>query len=126
MRKIFEQFFTEQLAGKTSSGPKRRRCGVCEVCQLPDCGNCKQCKDMVKFGGNRRSKQCCIHRRCPNMAVKAAEDDDSAEEVEPKVRPKKHVKREKKTPCDVKWVGEPTKQGKKLLYSTACVNGMKV
>lgn len=31
---------------------------------------------MVKFGGSGRSKQACVHRRCPNMAVQVAEDCD--------------------------------------------------
>lgn len=50
-------------------GPKRQRCGICENCQQPDCGLCNACKDMIKFGGTGRSKQACIRRRCPNMAI---------------------------------------------------------
>ena len=31
---------------------------------------------MVKFGGSGKSKQCCINRKCPNMLVQEANDDD--------------------------------------------------
>jgi len=34
VRNIFEQFFQNQIDGKATSAPKRRRCGVCEVCVL--------------------------------------------------------------------------------------------
>ena len=43
--------------------PRQARCGVCEACQQPDCGTCAPCKDMVKFGGSGRWKQCCVNRR---------------------------------------------------------------
>ena len=89
MRNIFEQFFENQIDGKTNSAPKRRRCGVCEACQLPDCGKCSHCKDMVKFGGSGRSKQACVHRRCPNMAVQVADDDgeDDLEQINTATKP---------------------------------------
>ena len=48
---------------QAKQGPRRTRCGVCEACQQPDCAQCKHCKDMTKFGGSGRSKQCCINRR---------------------------------------------------------------
>ena len=35
---------------------------------------------MIKFGGSGRAKQACHERRCPNMAVKEAEDDDLLDE----------------------------------------------
>ena len=38
------------------------------------------CKDMIKFGGTGRQKQACKERRCPNMAVKIAEEDDLLDE----------------------------------------------
>ena len=47
---------------------------------MPDCGKCVACRDMVKFGGSGRAKQACHQRRCPNMAVKEAEDDDLLDE----------------------------------------------
>jgi DNA (cytosine-5)-methyltransferase 1 len=47
---------------------------------MADCGECKHCKDMVKFGGSGRSKQACIRRRCPNMAIQSA--DDGEEDIE--------------------------------------------
>ncbi|XP_071039220.1 DNA (cytosine-5)-methyltransferase PliMCI isoform X2 [Parasteatoda tepidariorum] len=74
---IFEMFFTGQLEDdKKNSAPRRKRCGVCEACQLPDCGKCNFCRDMVKFGGSGRGKQACALRRCPNMAVQEANEDD--------------------------------------------------
>lgn len=80
---MFENIFTDQLAkhdDKIPTGPKRQRCGVCENCQQPDCGICTSCKDMTKFGGSGRSKQACIRRRCPNMAIQEADDSDPENE----------------------------------------------
>ena len=37
---------------------------------------------MIKFGGTGRSKQACITRRCPNMAVQEADDNDDTENEE--------------------------------------------
>ena len=50
------------------------------MCQAADCGKCSACKDMLKFGGSGKSKQCCKERRCPNMAVKEADEEDGIEE----------------------------------------------
>ena len=47
---------------------------------MPDCGECKHCKDMLKFGGSGRSKQACVRRRCPNMAIQTA--DEGEEDIE--------------------------------------------
>ena len=86
MRSVFEQFFKDQIADKPAAAPKRRRCGVCEVCQLTDCGKCSACRDMVKFGGSGRSKQACVHRRCPNMALNQAEEsEEETAEVEAQI-----------------------------------------
>jgi DNA (cytosine-5)-methyltransferase 1 len=64
VRYVFDIFFQNEIDGKTDSLVKRRgRCGVCETCQQPDCGECKACRDMKKFGGTGRAKQCCINRR---------------------------------------------------------------
>ena len=133
MRNIFEQFFSKQLAGK-SSAPKRQRCGVCEVCQLPDCGTCGHCKDMIKFGGSGRSKQACVHRRCPNMAVQAADEDDGAdlvvEEQVPSAGLKKAGKKgclEKKKRVVVVWDSDgEVKDGRKTFYKSALVNQIQV
>nr|AKR53930.1 DNA (cytosine-5) methyltransferase 1 [Latrunculia apicalis] len=130
VREIFEQFFTKQLAGKSNSSPKRRRCGVCEVCQLPDCGSCNHCKDMVKFGGSGRSKQACVQRRCPNLAVQEAEENEEEEMLEPEPlvtrKGDKKPRLKKKTKTCVEWVGEAEKEGKKTLYRSALVNGVGV
>ena len=37
---------------------------------------------MLKFGGTGRSKQCCVQRRCPNMAIQEADDSDPEDEEE--------------------------------------------
>lgn len=127
VRNIFEQFFSKQLAGKATSAPKRHRCGVCEVCQLPDCGKCSHCKDMIKFGGSGRSKQACIHRRCPNMAIQVAEDDECTEVPEPEVAKKSGKKtRLEKVKTRVEWVGEPVKEGKKKMYSAVRIHDTEV
>ena len=86
VRSVFEQFFKDQIADKAVSAPKRRRCGVCEACQLADCGKCSSCRDMLKFGGTGRSKQACVHRRCPNMALTQAEEsEEESAEVEAQI-----------------------------------------
>ena len=38
------------------------QCGTCDKCLAKDCGECNHCKDMVKFGGSGKSKQCCVNR----------------------------------------------------------------
>ncbi len=129
VRNIFEQFFSKQLAGK-SLAPKRRRCGVCEMCQLPDCGTCNHCKDMIKFGGSGRSKQACVHRRCPNMAVQVAEEDDGLELLgEQEVVVEKGGgggKKARKSKTKLEWVGEPRKEGKKTFFPCVLVDGCEV
>nr|XP_033324473.1 DNA (cytosine-5)-methyltransferase PliMCI-like [Megalopta genalis] len=113
---MFENIFTDQLIkhdDKITMGPKRQRCGVCENCQQPDCGLCSACKDMIKFGGSGRSKQACVKRRCPNMAIQEADDSDPENEeqfetvidstnIEEESR-KKAFKEFKK---DIVWVGK--------------------
>lgn len=129
VRYIFEQFFSHQLAGK-SSAPKRRRCGVCEVCQLPDCGTCNSCRDMVKFGGSGRSKQACVHRRCPNMAVQVAEEDEGLEEQETEQEKGggggKKARLQKKGKSKVEWVGEGRKEGRRRYYDAVLIDGCEV
>ena len=59
---------------------------MCEACQLPDCGKCSACQDMLKFGGSGRSKQACVHRRCPNMALTQAEEsEEESAEIEAQI-----------------------------------------
>ena len=99
---------------------------------MPDCGECKHCKDMLKFGGSGRSKQACVQRRCPNMAVQVAEDDEEAEaEAEPE--PVRAAGGEgskkgwgKKAKAKVEWVGEPVEEEGRRLYTSAIVNGTEV
>lgn len=83
---IFESFFPKQLDKDDEESKqrteRRRRCGVCEACQQPDCGECAHCRDMVKFGGSGRGKQCCKNRRCPYIAVQEAEESDPEDEDE--------------------------------------------
>eukprot|EP00731_Ephydatia_muelleri_P024749 Em0016g1020a len=133
VRNIFELFFKNQIDGKpTTSAPKRKRCGVCEVCQQTDCGQCTACKDMIKFGGTGRSKQCCVHRRCPNMAVQAAEECDDEEYNDAELlknlkETSKKAKSEKKVKNTEVWVGEPDRtEGKRLYYSAAVVDGNEI
>uniref|UniRef100_A0A8C2IQ98 DNA (cytosine-5-)-methyltransferase 1 n=1 Tax=Cyprinus carpio TaxID=7962 RepID=A0A8C2IQ98_CYPCA len=125
---IFDTFFSDQIDqnNKDGGGVKRHRCGVCEVCQAPDCGKCSACKDMIKFGGSGRSKQACQKRRCPNLAVKEAEDDENMdeEEVLPVKETKKmsQAKKKKQTKNKISWVGEPIKtDGRKEYYMKVCV-----
>ena len=48
----------------TYTGKKRKQCGQCSACSRENCGQCSSCKDMPKFGGPGRKKQCCELRRC--------------------------------------------------------------
>uniref|UniRef100_A0A8C5LD39 DNA (cytosine-5)-methyltransferase n=1 Tax=Jaculus jaculus TaxID=51337 RepID=A0A8C5LD39_JACJA len=127
---IFDTFFAEQIEKDDREDKenafKRRRCGVCEVCQQPECGKCKACKDMVKFGGTGRSKQACLKRRCPNMAMKEADDDEEVDDNIPEVpSPKKmHQGKKKKQNKDrISWTGKSVKSDKKRLYYRAvCID----
>ena len=127
VRNLFESFFPEQIDTDKEAGPTRRtRCGVCDACQKNDCGQCKHCKDMVKFGGSGRSKQCCIYRRCPNMVVAEADDDDNEELVgisleDGTAKPKIH--RIRRHTHHVAWSGEPTiTEGKRTYYNCVLIN----
>ena len=60
---------------------KRFSTPTLQVCQRNDCGDCKACKDKPKFGGPGTAKQACEKRRCPNLAIKEAEDDDGLDET---------------------------------------------
>ncbi|KAK5639618.1 hypothetical protein RI129_012110 [Pyrocoelia pectoralis] len=79
VQEVFETFFPDQIDKKENDdkGPRRKRCGICEACQTSDCGKCSHCRNMLKFGGTGRSKQACLMRRCPNMAIQAANEDAS-------------------------------------------------
>lgn len=132
---VFESFFKDQMEhgedkfGPTSA-PRRTRCGICEACQQTDCGKCSHCRDMVKFGGSGRSKQSCILRKCPNMEVQVADDDDELDALENEIetvnidvdhRPvKRHA-------YDIEWDGPELKMVDGLtFYSAAIVNGERV
>ncbi|XP_003460912.3 DNA (cytosine-5)-methyltransferase 1 isoform X2 [Cavia porcellus] len=127
---IFDTFFSEQIEKDEKEDKenafKRRRCGVCEVCQRPECGKCKACKDMVKFGGSGRSKQACLKRRCPNMAMKEAEDDEEVDDDIPEMpSPKKmhQGKKMKQNKNRISWVGDAIKtDGKKTYYQQVCID----
>uniref|UniRef100_A0AAY4B461 DNA (cytosine-5)-methyltransferase n=1 Tax=Denticeps clupeoides TaxID=299321 RepID=A0AAY4B461_9TELE len=117
---IFDTFFSDQIdQNDKDGGAKRQRCGVCEVCQAPDCGKCPACKDMVKFGGSGRNKQGCHKRRCPNLALKEADEDDNVDEDLPilKSDSKKmsQAKKKKQNKSKISWVGEQV-EGKKGYY----------
>lgn len=48
--------------------------------------------------------------RCPNLAVKEAEDDENIEEDDAPIEKTKkvsHAKRKKQTECNLTWIGEP-------------------
>ncbi|KAI1229640.1 hypothetical protein IHE44_0010972, partial [Lamprotornis superbus] len=114
---IFDTFFSEQIEKDEreedkENTTKRRRCGVCEVCQQPECGKCKACQNMVKFGGSGRSKQACLQRRCPNLAVREADEDEEVDDNIPEMpSPKKMLqgRKKKQNKSRICWVGEPVK-----------------
>ena len=89
---------------------------------------------MVKFGGSGRSKQSCVERKCPNMAVQVAEDDEEpenlleTENVEVVDIDFDHHKVKRVIKSDViKWEGPVLKKvDGKCFYSAVDVNGMRV
>uniref|UniRef100_A0A8C6W4E4 DNA (cytosine-5)-methyltransferase n=1 Tax=Nannospalax galili TaxID=1026970 RepID=A0A8C6W4E4_NANGA len=127
---IFDTFFAEQIEKDDREDKenafKRRRCGVCEVCQQPECGKCKACKDMVKFGGTGRSKQACLKRRCPNMAMKEADDDDEEVDDIPEVpSPKKmhQGKKKQQNKARISWTEKYVKViDKRYYHETVCID----
>ncbi|XP_012889489.1 PREDICTED: DNA (cytosine-5)-methyltransferase 1 isoform X1 [Dipodomys ordii] len=130
---IFDTFFAEQIEKDEradredkENNSKRRRCGVCEVCQQPECGVCRACMDMVKFGGSGRSKQACVQRRCPNLAMKEAEEDEEVDDNIPEMpSPKKmhQAKKKKQNKARISWVGPAIKvEGKKTFYQKVCID----
>ncbi|KAK4878394.1 hypothetical protein RN001_010900 [Aquatica leii] len=123
---VFEAFFIDQIdkTEKDDKGPRRKRCGVCEACQTPDCGKCSHCRDMLKFGGTGRSKQACLQRRCPNMAIQTADEDSDTDDdvsgvtnIETKTPLSKHIIH------DVKWVGEAAVEYNSRVYYNAAQVG---
>ncbi|KAL1478241.1 hypothetical protein MTO96_016426 [Rhipicephalus appendiculatus] len=134
VRDVFEVLFHGQIDDKASNTVRRKRCGVCEACQSADCGKCGACKDMVKFGGTGRQKQCCVERRCLNKVFQEAEEDDGdTEEMEDELdrkaaqaeAPSSTRKTARRGGSDVRWADdEPVaKLNKKSYYSRALVNG---
>ncbi|XP_075758636.1 DNA (cytosine-5)-methyltransferase 1 isoform X2 [Pelodiscus sinensis] len=128
---IFDTFFSEQIEKNEreddkENAMKRRRCGVCEVCQQPECGKCKACQNMIKFGGSGRSKQACLQRRCPNLAVREADEDEEVDDNIPEMpSPKKMLqgRKKKQNKSRISWVGEPIKRdGKKDYYQKVCID----
>ncbi|KAL1124037.1 hypothetical protein AAG570_001807 [Ranatra chinensis] len=131
VQSVFEKFFPDQLDNTVpdyDKGPRRRRCGVCEACQLTDCGTCISCVDMIKFGGSGRSKQACVRRRCPNMAVQEADDSEPEDEDNYQLAAEEKAKFESKPRTtrvsggkkEVEWVGEKiVDDGRRVFYSSA-------
>ncbi|KAH7957108.1 hypothetical protein HPB52_015343 [Rhipicephalus sanguineus] len=133
VRDVFEVLFHGQIDDKASNTARRKRCGVCEACQSADCGKCRACKDMVKFGGTGRQKQCCLERRCLNKVFQEAEEDDGdTEEMEDELDRKAAQaeapatrKTARRGGSDVRWADDKpvAKLNKKSYYSRALVNG---
>ncbi|KAK7085821.1 DNA (cytosine-5)-methyltransferase 1, partial [Halocaridina rubra] len=126
---LFENFFKDQIsADKVDLKKKNLRCGICDACQQPDCGECQFCKDMIKFGGTGKLKQCCLNRRCPNRIIAEAEENDD-EEFEGfdlldlhTSKPRQH--RIRKHTHSTSWVGEPLiREGKRTYYGSVSING---
>ncbi|KAJ8680875.1 hypothetical protein QAD02_016662 [Eretmocerus hayati] len=126
----FENFFPDQLANNSDNSDalalKRRRCGVCEPCQQPDCGECSNCKNMIKFGGPGRSKQACVKRRCPNMEIQEANDEDPEDQdpSDPNAEPslvahRKMLGNLKSRSVQIKWLGKPIGTDNKGVFYSA-------
>ncbi|XP_063239030.1 DNA (cytosine-5)-methyltransferase PliMCI-like [Bacillus rossius redtenbacheri] len=139
VQNVFESFFRDQLdkESKEDTGPRRKRCGVCETCQQPDCGACSACKDMLKFGGSGKSKQACVKRRCPNMAIEAADESEPEDDVDDLAAPggeapeeaadSKPAREIRDTKRKVEWLGEPVvAETARKYYSAALVGELEV
>eukprot|EP00057_Strongylocentrotus_purpuratus_P012708 XP_011667182.1 PREDICTED: DNA (cytosine-5)-methyltransferase PliMCI isoform X1 [Strongylocentrotus purpuratus] len=137
---IFDAIFKDQIADemKAAANERKKRCGVCEVCQAPDCGKCTACKGMIKFGGSGKAKQACKERRCPNMAVQEADENDFDEMDDSNKNGKmddKKAKRgrklgsplKKKKRAKVTWIGEPEEVTKdRAFYKAAMIDDQKI
>ncbi|KOC65410.1 DNA (cytosine-5)-methyltransferase 1 [Habropoda laboriosa] len=129
---MFENIFADQLIkhdDKITMGPKRQRCGICEHCQQPDCGLCNNCKDMIKFGGTGRSKQACIKRRCPNMAIQEADDSDPENEDYYEMIGEEENKKKlfKELEKNIVWVGDQVAvDNQRTFYKSVLVGSEKI
>ena len=115
VRGMFEDLFADQMADEDRQRHRSKACGVCEGCQAPDCGSCKNCKNMVKFGGNGKSKQKCSERKCPNMGAETGEDEQE-KPISINKPDKKEEKKVKKKDIEFSWVGKGNKIGSKTYY----------
>uniref|UniRef100_A0A803VZK7 DNA (cytosine-5)-methyltransferase 1 n=1 Tax=Ficedula albicollis TaxID=59894 RepID=A0A803VZK7_FICAL len=124
---IFDTFFSEQIEKDEreedkENATKRRRCGVCEVCQQPECGKCKACQNMVKFGGSGRSKQACLQRRCPNLAVREADEDEEVNDNIPEMPSFPGEGPAQVRPVPVTIPASRQSDGKKDYYQRVCID----
>ncbi|KAB0791577.1 hypothetical protein PPYR_03377 [Photinus pyralis] len=128
VREVFEAFFVDQIDQK-DKGPRRKRCGVCEACQTSDCGTCAHCRNMLKFGGTGRSKQACLMRRCPNMAIQAADDDsgDDDRTLAALLSVESKTPLSKRIICEVRWIGSAAVEyNNRFYYNSAQVGDIVV
>uniref|UniRef100_A0A8C3KF53 DNA (cytosine-5)-methyltransferase n=1 Tax=Calidris pygmaea TaxID=425635 RepID=A0A8C3KF53_9CHAR len=134
---IFDTFFSEQIEkdereDDKENAMKRRESGFLRpqrsLSLLPGTSlcSCKACQNMVKFGGSGRSKQACLQRRCPNLAVREADEDEEVDDNIPEMpSPKKMLqgRKKKQNKSRISWVGEPIKSdGKKDYYQRVCID----
>ena len=132
VHELFESLFPDQVDDqKKGQGPRKTRCGTCEACQSTDCGECRSCRDMVKFGGTGKSKQCCIKRKCPNMMIQEADendkDDDEDLEIHQAVAVKPKHSRIRQHTYRVSWTGKPLgKVEKRTYYDSAQIEDLDV
>uniref|UniRef100_A0A8C0IYS0 DNA (cytosine-5)-methyltransferase n=1 Tax=Chelonoidis abingdonii TaxID=106734 RepID=A0A8C0IYS0_CHEAB len=112
---IFDTFFSEQIEKNEreedkENAMKRRRCGVCE-CVAPSVTGCPDCH---------------CHPRCPNLAVREADEDEEVDDNIPEMpSPKKMLqgRKKKQNKSRISWVGEPIKRdGKKDYYQKVCID----
>ncbi|KAB0805238.1 hypothetical protein PPYR_02208 [Photinus pyralis] len=131
VQEVFETFFPDQIDRKENDdkGPRRKRCGICEACQRPDCGKCAHCQNMLKFGGTGRSKQACLVRRCPNMAIQAANEDasDGEDDQADSVNVESKASLSKRIIHKVMWIDEATfKHKARSYYQSAQVGDLVI
>lgn len=57
---IKTKFMPKKHVSSGGFGKRRPRCGHCEGCLASNCTKCVYCKDMKKYGGPGKMKQCCM------------------------------------------------------------------
>ncbi|RUS91723.1 hypothetical protein EGW08_000549 [Elysia chlorotica] len=131
VRGLFDTIFQGQILDEDVKNKKRQRCGYCELFVTDFFTNFFCFVLWPNFTAFVPSIACA---RCPNLAIKSADDDEldedadvEKEEVKPASGAEKKHKVAKNSKAKVAWVGEPTKKiGKTFYYGEVQVGDLKL